>query len=99
MQGRMSQTDNENFKTNAQRVIHRKSLIDILTPIFKESHSNDILKILKNNNVPAAGVNDMQEVFELPLARNMILEEALPDGTISKRVRTTIFKVDNQREE
>jgi len=88
----------ERFKTNAQRVIHRELLIEILAPIFQKNNSNYILKILKNNNVPAAGVNNMQEVFELPLARNMILEETLQDGTMSKRARTVVFKVDDQRE-
>jgi len=92
-------TDDERFKTNAQRVVHRKLLIDILTPIFQKNNSNDILKILKNNNIPAAGVNNMQEVFELPLAQNMVLKETLPDGTISKRVRTTVFTVNDEREE
>ena len=89
--------DDERFKTNAQRVIHRKLLIKILAPIFQKNRSNEILKILKNNNVPAAGVNNMQEVFELPLARNMILEETLPDNTISKRAKTVVFTIDGER--
>jgi len=87
----------ERFKTNAQRVIHRNELINILTPIFAKNNSKDLLKILKNNNIPAASVNNMKEVFEQPLAQNMVLEEPLSDGTISKRVKTVVFTMDNRQ--
>jgi len=75
--GKPSLANDERFKTNAQRVVYRSELIEILTPLFKNFNLKYIL-----------------EVFEQPLAQNMILEEQLPDGSISKRVKTVVFTID-----
>ncbi len=91
--GKASLAQDKRFETNAQRVIHRHELIEILTPLFKNFNLKHILKACKDNSVPAASVNNMQEVFEQPLAQNMILEETLPNGSISKRVKTVVFTV------
>jgi len=89
--------EDKRFTINAQRVIHRKELLNILAPLFAKLNSKDILKKLKHNNVPVASVNNIQEVFDLPLARNMILEETLQDGTVSRCAKTVVFTMDDRR--
>ncbi len=85
------------FYTNAERVKHRDELIKILKPLFQKLNAETILHELKLNSVPAAAVNDMPSVFKHPLAKNMILEEKLPDGNVSKRVKTVTFSLKNDR--
>ncbi len=89
--GKPQIAEDKRFNTNAARVKHRDELIALLTPLFHDINADVILKQLKSNSVPAAGVYNMQEVFEQPLAQNMILEEPLPNGNVSKRVKTVAF--------
>jgi crotonobetainyl-CoA:carnitine CoA-transferase CaiB-like acyl-CoA transferase len=51
------------------------------------------MALFKQNGVPAARIRNMEEVFELPAARAMILEEKLPDGTLTRCLRTNAFKI------
>lgn len=81
----------ERFSTNANRVKNREILLQLLQPAFQKYNRDELLLLFKNAGVPAAGIRTMPEVFEHPLAKNMILEESLPDGRQSKRVRTVVF--------
>ncbi len=81
----------ERFKTNAQRVKNRIVLAQLLEPLFLQYTRNEILIQLTAKQVPVAAVRNMQEVFELPIAQQMILEETLEDGTVTKRVKTVSF--------
>lgn len=91
--GKSEIAEDKRFSTNAARVKHREELIKILTPLFQNIDGETILHQLKSNSVPAAGVYNMKEVFEQPQAQNMILEEILPDGNVSKRVKTVAFHI------
>ena len=51
------------------------------------------IELLKNAGVPAARIRDMQAVFELPTAQNMILQENTPEGIPTKRMKTIAFKM------
>jgi hypothetical protein len=35
----------------------------------------------------------MKEVFDIPMAKEMILEEKLPSGEVTKRVKTVAFDI------
>jgi len=48
--------------------------------------------LLGTQGIPVGAIRDMQEVFEWPQARNMILEGTLPDGRASRVVRTVAFE-------
>jgi hypothetical protein len=38
-------------------------------------------------------------VFELPAAQALVLEETLPDGTLSRRVKTVAFEISTNPEQ
>ncbi|MFN7117638.1 MAG: CaiB/BaiF CoA transferase family protein [Saprospiraceae bacterium] len=83
----------ERFSTNANRVKHRVILLDLLQPAFQQYNRDELLLLFKNVGVPAAGIRNMQEVFEHPLAKDMILYEPMPDGRQSRRVKTVAFEI------
>ncbi len=80
------------FQNNRARVQHREALNNLLAPVFIQQNLETWMAIFKDNGVPAARIRDMEAVFALPEAQNMILEEQLPDGTVTRRVRTVAFK-------
>lgn len=79
------------FVQNTDRVRHRDILKPLLQEKFLRWNREDIMASLRQNGVPAGSVLNMQEVFESEAARQMVLEETWPDGTISKRVKTASF--------
>lgn len=82
----------ERFSSNAKRVKNRAALVEALQVGFLPFERNEILQHFREAGVPAAGIRNMREVFEHPLATNMILEEIMPDGRQSRRVRTVVFE-------
>lgn len=81
------------FTTNALRLQHRDALAGLLQAAFLNFTSEEVLVKCQAAQVPVAPVRDLREVFELPAARDLILEETTPDGKVSKRVRTAVFKL------
>ncbi len=86
-------TKDTRFKTNAKRVKHRKILQEILAPLILQFNRSDLLQRLEENQVPAGAIRNMQEVFELPIAQNMLLEEKTTTGQLTKRVKTVTFQL------
>ncbi len=86
----------ERFKKNADRVKNRAALNALLKPLFdKFSEREQLLQTFEKAKVPAGAIRDMREVFELPIAKNMLLEETLAEGQQSLRPRTVVFKLKN----
>ena len=81
------------FITNTLRVAHRAALNQFLTVAIGALDFNDFYERCLKQGVTIAPVNNMKAVFDLPAAQELILEEAHQDGTVSKRVRTAIFKI------
>lgn len=81
------------FSSNQQRLLHRPALAEMLGAAFKRFTAADLLQKCLEREVPVAPVRNLQEVFELPEARGMILEEIHPDGSFSRRVQTVVFKI------
>jgi crotonobetainyl-CoA:carnitine CoA-transferase CaiB-like acyl-CoA transferase len=79
------------FVTNEQRIAHRKELKAKMDPAFLQYTREELMTLFEKAGIPAGRILDMQEVFERPVAQQMILEEIMPDGTPSKRVRTAAF--------
>lgn len=84
---------NPDFQTNRMRVKNRAALNETLTAVMRLRSLDDWMQLFKVNGVPAARIRDMQAVFEIPAARAMILEEKLPDGTLTRRVQSNVFKI------
>ncbi|MBK6622057.1 MAG: CoA transferase [Saprospirales bacterium] len=70
-------------------------LRDLLQRPISGWGSEILLGSLIDMQIPAARIRNMKEVFELPQAEAMILEEALPDGRRSRTVKTVAFRVES----
>jgi len=91
--GKTEWLDDPTFSSNAARVIHRSALNAALGARFRDQATGLWLEQLKTAGVPVAVIRTMKEVLELPAAQEMILEEEMEDGTISRRLRTNAFKI------
>lgn len=83
----------EKFKTNTLRVSHRKALSTALSQAISQHNIDDLEQLFLQLNVPYGRIRNMKEVFELPEAQAMVLEEKMPDGDISKRVKSVAFRI------
>jgi len=72
--GREDLRDDSRFQANPQRVKNREALEEIIEPIFIERTTEEWLQILNKHDVPAAPVNDIEAVFQIPQleARDML---------------------------
>ncbi len=86
--------NDERFATNQARVIHRAEMAQALAPLIATQQRDALLTTLIQQNVPAGAIRNMEEVFATQTAQNMVLEEILEDGTVTKRVKTIAFKAD-----
>lgn len=80
--------EDDRFATNAARVRHRDVLDAELAPAIAEWDRDDLLNALNDRNVPSGAINDMQQVFEQPLAQAM----TLPFDNAPTGLRTTAFE-------
>jgi crotonobetainyl-CoA:carnitine CoA-transferase CaiB-like acyl-CoA transferase len=80
------------YSTNPMRVVNRAVLADRLRDAIKNRISDDLLIKLNAAGVPAGIVNDMHDVFQVDVAKSLILEQVEADGQISRRVATAIFE-------
>jgi formyl-CoA transferase len=76
----------ERFTTNAQRLLHRYELIQLLNELFHQRDAEEWLSLCEEIGLPAAPIQSMDQVFADPqsLARHMRVEVQHPTaGTIS----------------
>ncbi len=85
--------EDERFATNAFRLQHRDALASQLQAAFRCFPAEVILEKCHAASVPVAPIRNLQEVFDLPAAQDLILEEKTEAGGVSKRVRTAVFKM------
>jgi len=85
--------EDKRFITNHLRVENRAALKALMSPAFALKNRSEWMALLSPAGVPAGSIRNMQEVFELPVAEQMILEEKMEDGSLSKRVKTVAFQV------
>ncbi|MFQ5891908.1 MAG: CaiB/BaiF CoA transferase family protein, partial [Candidatus Methanofastidiosia archaeon] len=66
----------ERFRTNPQRIIHRRELIDILSEIIKRRDGDFWFERLSKAGIPCGQIYDMADIFSDPqvLSRGMLLE-------------------------
>ena len=80
------------FKTNLQRLGHRQALIEALNVFSRQFDRDLLLENLLTANVPCGAVRSMDEVFELPNARALVLESDM-EGVATRRVKTAVFRL------
>jgi crotonobetainyl-CoA:carnitine CoA-transferase CaiB-like acyl-CoA transferase len=81
------------YAANFSRVKNRKSLFTELQSAISHFPGKSLMEQLNKQGIPAGLIRDMKEVFNTPHARAMVLEQEEENGMISKRVRTTAFKI------
>ena len=71
----------ERFSTNAQRVVHREILLEMMQRILSERTSEHWLRELEDAGVPCAPVNSVGDVFAMPQvdALDLVQEVEHPD--------------------
>ncbi len=81
--------EDERYVHNPGRVEHRNVLAGVLQQKIQQLHSVAFLAACKENHVPVGAIRDLQQVFELPSAQELILADE-----VGKRVKSAIFKVE-----
>jgi crotonobetainyl-CoA:carnitine CoA-transferase CaiB-like acyl-CoA transferase len=64
--------ENEQFKTNQQRVTNRDALYTLLNEKISQFTFDDLFKLCLKNEVPIGKIRNLKEVFELPEAQQML---------------------------
>lgn len=83
--------EDERFATNTARVQHRALLAETLSPAFKRKRRTEWMAVLEDASVPAGAIRNMQEVFELDAAQQMVLQEQIAGFGSTQRVATISF--------
>lgn len=85
-------SENESYADNQARVINRIAMHADLQQHISNFERDALLDQLIDSKVPAAAIRNMQEVFETPIAKELILNENV-NGTPTQRVATVGFKL------
>jgi crotonobetainyl-CoA:carnitine CoA-transferase CaiB-like acyl-CoA transferase len=84
------------FSTNTNRVINRKILAEKLNKYIALLASENFLSACHHAKVPAAAIRSIDQVFLDTSIQSMVLEQQEDDGSVSKRVATVAFKIENE---
>ena len=79
------------FEDNFSRVKNRIELEKIIAQKVKLFYAENLINQLHLKYVPVAKINSIDEVFQNPKAKAMVLNENI-DGINTKRVKTIVFK-------
>lgn len=91
--GASSLAQDPDLATNARRVRNRDKLTRLLADYLTNWDRDALLQKLMEAGVPAGAIRNMQEVFEQPGARELLLSYELPDGQSATGVRSVIFQM------
>lgn len=80
------------FASNADRVVNRSELKELLTPYIQSILLEEFISVCTTKNIPVGEVKSMDQVMENPVAKEMILYETI-NGKETKRLRTVAFKI------
>jgi crotonobetainyl-CoA:carnitine CoA-transferase CaiB-like acyl-CoA transferase len=78
--------DDARFSDNGNRVRHRDELIPLLEARIARMRKADLVRTLRQANVPVGPINDLQEVFADPVVRHLGLVAEV-DHPVAGRVR------------
>ncbi len=81
------------FASNDARIANRKSLAELLSQRFLQQDRHVWTSLFDRHEIPAGSVKNLQQVFEVPMAQKLLLEEQLESGQQTRRVKTAVFKI------
>jgi crotonobetainyl-CoA:carnitine CoA-transferase CaiB-like acyl-CoA transferase len=82
-----------NYKSNQKRVDHRHALAGIISSKIAQWERDDLLNQMIAHDIPAGAIRNMKEVFEMPEARQRLMEEE-KEGKTLKTVKGNAFKLE-----
>lgn len=86
------------FKTNADRVAHRRELDDLIAQAVAGVDSSSLLGRLEAGGVPAAPVQDVAQVAEHPQTQALGMLQPLPHPRVPELVTVAVpFSADGER--
>jgi crotonobetainyl-CoA:carnitine CoA-transferase CaiB-like acyl-CoA transferase len=65
---------NDDISTNPQRVSNREIVHELLQKAIRQHNRQELLQQLIEAKIPVGAVNNMQEVFEMPIAQNLFIQ-------------------------
>jgi crotonobetainyl-CoA:carnitine CoA-transferase CaiB-like acyl-CoA transferase len=83
--------NDERFARNQNRVINKEEINSIIQSRVREYSREDILQLLSEKRIPAGGVFNMKEVFEVPESKQMILKGTYDDARTIEGVSSVAF--------
>jgi crotonobetainyl-CoA:carnitine CoA-transferase CaiB-like acyl-CoA transferase len=83
----------ERYRTNALRVVNRKTLAEELNRCIAVWQSKDLLAALHAVGVPAGAVLGVDEALITPIAQRMVLESTM-EGTRTQRLCGNVFRIE-----
>ncbi len=89
--GRPELANDQRFARNQDRVINKAEINGIIQDCIGRYTREEILQLLSQKRIPAGGVFNMQEVFEVPESSDMLLTADLEEGIVMKGVRSVAF--------
>lgn len=87
--GHADWSDDPRFNNNLERVKNRTVLASLLAKVFLSKNRKEWMAAFEANNVPAGAVKRISEVFENPIAQQMVLKK---DDTIG--LSQIAFRID-----
>jgi crotonobetainyl-CoA:carnitine CoA-transferase CaiB-like acyl-CoA transferase len=81
------------FIDNQIRIENRTELKDRMVAKARQMQSEPLMKDFLLKGVPAGIIKNMKEVFELPKAEALVLEDVLEDGRKARRVSQVAFRI------
>lgn len=83
----------ERFLTNSLRLANRVALNEYLEAAIGEKAYTDFKTECAQKKITIAPINNMEDVFNMPAAQELVLTEKLPNGDVARSVRTAVFKI------
>jgi len=84
--------EGERFKLNRDRVLNRSILQSELEEVFLQKPLSEWLELFQIENIPAGAIKNLEEVFALPNAQRLIVEENI-EGEKTRKVKTVVFEI------
>ncbi len=96
--GRPELAEDPRYAKNHDRVRNKEEINGILQALIGQHAREDILALLAQKRIPAGGVFNMKEVFEVPESDEMVLMGRYADGREIRGVRSIAFSTPESKE-
>lgn len=90
--GRPGLADDPRFARNQDRVINKAEINNIIQQLIMDYTRDEVLDLLASRRIPAGGVFNMKEVFEVPESQGMLLKAHLKHDATITGVRSVAFE-------